>query len=350
MDKLLSVVVPTYNMEALLPRCLDSFILEKEDMDMLEVIVVNDGSKDSSSLIAHEYQRRYPNTFVVLDKQNGNYGSCINAALNMAKGEFMRICDSDDYYYNENLSEYLLVLKNSKADIVFSPCEVYNINGKLIKEMPAYCVKNGEVFNISEIDWRQPEVLRYSGMHCICVKTDNLRKNNYRQLEGISYTDTQFVFYAVLYSETCAFFNKPIYKYFLGREGQTMSLESMKKTNMHLYLNIRNMLDTYMTLKNSIPENKALLLCGSIRACFLSFTIISIANIRRSSEQIKLIQTILEDSKNCKLPCPLNEIENTNIIFRLWYRYHLHPFVIYYMLKFYRTIKRELKKIIYVQR
>lgn len=339
MEKILSVVIPTYNMEALLPRCLDSFILEKEDMEMLEVIVVNDGSKDSSSQIAHEYQKRYPNTFVVIDKQNGNYGSCINAALKVAKGEYFRICDADDYYYNENLSEYLLVLKRSKADIVFSPYVIYNFDDTLNKEMPAYPAKNGEEFNISAIDWRKPEVMRYRAMHCICVKTNILRRNKYRQLEGISYTDTLFIFYSVLYSETCAFFNKPIYKYFLGRDGQTMSLESMKKSNIHFYLNTRNMLDTYMTLDNSIPENKVMLLFGCLGACFSLFAEISIGHIRKSSEQIRLVNDILADANKCKLSCPLNEMAQTSRIFRFWYSYHFPHIAIYYMLIVYSLIR-----------
>ena len=344
MNKILSVIIPTYNMEALLPRCLDSFIIEKEYMDMLDIIVVNDGSKDRSSEIAHDYQTRYPNTFNVIDKKNGNYGSCINEGLKIAKGTYLRICDSDDYYYKENLPEYLQELKSSTADIVFTPFEIFNFDGSLSKGMPAYSVKNGEVFNISEIDWRKPEVLRYRAMHCISVKTENLIKNEYKQLEGISYTDAQFIFYAVLYSNTCTFFNKPIYKYFLGRDGQTMSLESMKKSNMHFYLNARNMLDTYRTLGNSIPENKALLLYGTIKTCFSYFANISIGHIRRPSEKIKLIRTILEDAKKCKLPCPLYEITKTDIIFRLWYSYHLPPVVIYNMHRLYSFLKGSREK------
>ena len=210
--------------------------------------------------------------------------------------------------------------------------------------MSAYSVNNGEEFNISEIDWRQPDVMRYDAMHCICVKTDNLRKNNHRQLEGISYTDAQFLFYAVLYSNTCTFFNKPIYKYFLGRDGQTMSKESMRKSNMHFYLNARNMLDTYMTLDNSISENKALLLYGGIRSCFSFLAKNSIYLIRKSSEQIKLVNNILADAKMCKLPCPLNEITKTDRIFRLWYSYHLPPIVIYNMYRLYSFLKGSREK------
>ena len=110
MEKILTICVPTYNMEALLPRCLDSFIIEEEFMNRLEIIVVNDGSKDRSSEIAHQYEAKYPNSFIVIDKPNGNYGSCVNAALKIARGKYFRICDADDYYISKNLSDYISLL------------------------------------------------------------------------------------------------------------------------------------------------------------------------------------------------------------------------------------------------
>lgn len=72
MEKILTIVIPTYNMQDYLRRCLDSLIVPEEQMQQLEVLVVNDGSKDNSSAIAHEYQKKYPATFRVIDKENGN--------------------------------------------------------------------------------------------------------------------------------------------------------------------------------------------------------------------------------------------------------------------------------------
>ena len=85
MQKLLTIVIPTYNMQDYLHRCLDSLVLyDGTLMEQLEVLVINDGSKDNSSAIAHEYEAKSPNTFLVIDKENGNYGSCINRGLKEA--------------------------------------------------------------------------------------------------------------------------------------------------------------------------------------------------------------------------------------------------------------------------
>lgn len=137
--KLLSIIVPTYNMEALLEKDLNSLVLETEEQRAkLDVIVVNDGSKDRSSEIAHQFADRYPEEFRVLDKANGNYGSCINAALPLVQGKYVRIMDADDSYYTENLPAYLDVLEKQDAELVLSPYDRIDEYGQTTehKELP----------------------------------------------------------------------------------------------------------------------------------------------------------------------------------------------------------------------
>ena len=73
MEKQISIIIPTYNMEAYIGKCLDSLLIP--EFDAVEVLVVNDGSKDRSSEIAHSYADRYPGSIRVIDKPNGNSGS-----------------------------------------------------------------------------------------------------------------------------------------------------------------------------------------------------------------------------------------------------------------------------------
>lgn len=76
-------------------------------MEALEVLVINDGSRDRSSAIAHSYADRYPQTFRVIDKENGNYGSCINRGPKEATGKYIRICDADDWYITIELTKFI---------------------------------------------------------------------------------------------------------------------------------------------------------------------------------------------------------------------------------------------------
>ena len=72
MEKILSIIIPTYNMAALLPRCLDS-LTTSGVLDDLDILVVNDGSTDSSRAVAYSYAERYPQSIKVVDKKNGNH-------------------------------------------------------------------------------------------------------------------------------------------------------------------------------------------------------------------------------------------------------------------------------------
>lgn len=117
MNKILTIIIPTYNMEKYLRRCLDSLIIDEEGMKQLEVLVINDGSKDSSSQIAHEYQDKYPDTYRVIDKENGNYGSCINRGLKEATGKYVKVLDADDWYNTKGLAKHILKLTSLSDDI-----------------------------------------------------------------------------------------------------------------------------------------------------------------------------------------------------------------------------------------
>lgn len=93
--KVLTIIIPMYNMEKYINQCLDSLMVQ--GMERLEVIVVNDGSKDGSLAIARTYESRYPQIFCVINKENGNYGSCINCGLSKATGRYIRVLDADDF-------------------------------------------------------------------------------------------------------------------------------------------------------------------------------------------------------------------------------------------------------------
>ena len=100
-NKLLSVVVPVYKVEKYINKCLDSLIISDEQMNLLEVIVVNDGTPDNSAIMAKEYERKYPNTFRVIDKENGGHGSAWNRGVqeamlgNIMKSNLMILVHTD---------------------------------------------------------------------------------------------------------------------------------------------------------------------------------------------------------------------------------------------------------------
>ena len=92
-DKLLTIIVPAYNVENYIRRCLGSLVTAGNDT---EIIVVNDGSSDNTENIANEYAALYPEIVRVISKQNGGHGSAINTGLQNTKGKYFYTVDADD--------------------------------------------------------------------------------------------------------------------------------------------------------------------------------------------------------------------------------------------------------------
>lgn len=119
MEKILTVVVPTYNAEKYLRDNLESFEIP-ELMQDIEILIVNDGSTDHSLDIAEEYIKRYPETYRVITKENGGHGSGINCGIEHAQGTYFKVVDADDWVEKEAFVSLVKALKASGADVVYS--------------------------------------------------------------------------------------------------------------------------------------------------------------------------------------------------------------------------------------
>lgn len=226
-------------MEKYLNKCLSSLILSDDIIRFLDVLIVNDGSKDQSSDIAHSYQKKYPGVFRVIDKDNGNYGSCVNVGLREAKGKYIKILDADDSFDTSHFGEFVLFLNNTDVDVVFNDMCQECENGEVIKQVS---------FNLPSGIFPLSEVVKNSGrmwMHCVTYKTHNLRDFGYVQTEGISYTDQEWVFLPLALSKSAAYFNKLIYRYLVGREGQTINPQVWNKNFWQELKGLRVMYDEY---------------------------------------------------------------------------------------------------------
>ena len=223
-NKLLSIIVPAYNMEAYLPKCLGSLVLPENSLEeLLDVIVINDGSTDRTSEIAHEFERRYPGVFRVVDKSNGNYGSCINAALPIATGFYVKILDADDSVDPSSLAKLMSVLafekeQNSEAsDLIVTDYDCIDATGKTIRHV-SYRFPSGRNRTLGDATNGNE---RFS-VHSIVYRISVLREVGFRQTEGISYTDTEWIVDPMSKVRHVRYFPVVVSKYLVERPGQTM--------------------------------------------------------------------------------------------------------------------------------
>lgn len=118
MKKILTLIVPIYNTEEYLPKCLDSLIIKEELMTRLDVLLIIDGSPDNAISIAKEYEQKYPQTFRVISKENGGYGSVLSRGIKEATGKYCKVLDSDDWYDNAAFEAFVSQLTQLDTDVV----------------------------------------------------------------------------------------------------------------------------------------------------------------------------------------------------------------------------------------
>lgn len=233
-------------MERYLAQCLDSLLVA--NLNLAEIIIINDGSHDRTSAIAKQYMQKYPDCIRVIDKENGNYGSCINRGIKEATGKYIKILDADDSFYKENFGEFLSFLENIDADLVVSNFKTVDASGKIIKEVNFDDGSASKTVNFDK--FVESTELSNLQMHGVAYLTSNLLALDYYQIEGISYTDQEWMFMPMSRVQKVAYFNKPLYRYLIGRAEQTMMAPPTKHVPPLIRI-IKRMVDQY----NNITEN-----------------------------------------------------------------------------------------------
>lgn len=137
-----SVIVPVYNTEAFLARCLDSLV--GQTLEDIEILVVNDGSPDGSQAIIDDYAARYPGKVVALAKPNGGLGSARNLGITHATGRYIGFVDSDDFVEPDMYGHLYEEAERTSSDVAICRYRHYSLDG-------AYSVVGGN-FPFSEGD------------------------------------------------------------------------------------------------------------------------------------------------------------------------------------------------------
>lgn len=258
MEKQISIIIPTYNMEAYIAKCLDSLLIS--DFDKVEVWVVNDGSEDSSSQIAHSYADRYPESIHVIDKENGNYGSCVNAALPLCTARYVKILDADDSFDTVAFAELVRMLPNIQDDVIISNFVKVNELGFELEKI-VYSNSNIKTNYTYSMDVAATIFFRnYVAMYCLTYKIDIFKTIEYRQSEGISYTDVQWAIVPLSNCENVRFLDLCIYKYLTGRTGQSTEPLVFYKSIPQLIKMLQDMDFLYERLKGMVRQREFLLM------------------------------------------------------------------------------------------
>lgn len=225
---MVSVVVPVYNTEKYLRRCMDALVSQTIGLSELEIIAVNDGSTDGSLSILKEYRDRYPEVVKVFDKTNGGQASARNMGIREAHGDYIGFADSDDYIDKTMFEKMVKLAKQTDADIV--ECHYHSMleDGADEKGDPIY-KEIGTRGHIRACDdpkemFLDPQVSPWNKLYRREVLTDN----KVLFPEGMIYEDTAFYIKSIPYIKKQAYLDEKLV-YYSVRQNSTMTANSGRR-------------------------------------------------------------------------------------------------------------------------
>ncbi len=228
--KLISAAVPCYNSAAYMKKAVDSLLIAGEE---IEIIIVNDGSKDDTARIADEYAKQYPTIVKVIHQENGGHGEAVNAGLRVATGLYYKVLDSDDWFDEKAFKKVLKVLREIVDEgqplDMFIANYVYEKVSENSQKVIDYVgvLPQGKIFTWEEVgNFRQG---KYILMHSVIYRTQLLRDCKLELPKHTFYVDNIFVYQPLNQVKYMYYMNVDLYRYFIGRDDQSVTEENMIK-------------------------------------------------------------------------------------------------------------------------
>lgn len=252
--KKVSVIVPFYNVEKYIDKCLNSLV--NQTLEDIEIIIVNDGSKDNSETIAKEYASKYKNKIIYLKKENGGLSDARNYAIPYATGEYIAFLDSDDYVEVNMYEQMYEKAKKENADIVECDFLWEYPNEKIESKGRIYKDKHDILLNARVVAWNK------------LIKKELIEKTKVKFPYGLRYEDVEFFYKLIPYINKLDIVNKPFVHYVQRDNSISNSQNSRTKEIIDILDNVINYYKEnaiYEEYRNELEYNYArYILCSSL--------------------------------------------------------------------------------------
>lgn len=263
--KYISFVVPCYNSEEYMEKCIKSLLIGKDDV---EIIIIDDGSKDNTGKIADKYQKKYPNIVKAIHQENGGHGEGINVGLKHATGKYFKVVDSDDWLDAKAYKKLLKEVKKIDADLIV--CNyVYTYTDGRKDQTISFANVYDEKKLLTWDDIHRFKLTQYPSLHSVMYKKSVLDKSNIDLPKHVFYEDNLFIYLPLVNTKTIYYLDLDLYRYYIGRSDQSIQESQMIKRSHHQVLVSEKVCTAYDLTK---IENKKLRKLMR-RECILLMTI-----------------------------------------------------------------------------
>ncbi len=231
--KTITFAVPCYNSSEYMDKCIESLLAFDDGNDDIEILIVDDGStKDNTAETADQWHERYPDTVYAIHKENGGHGSAVNVGLANARGRYFKVVDSDDWLDEQAMRVIMKYLRAQSELREACDLVIGNYVYEKVYENTRTAIDYKNVFPTDrEFTWDEVGKFKpsqYLLMHSVIYRTELLRDVKLVLPEHCFYVDNIFVYVPLPTVYSIRYFDVDMYRYFIGREGQSVNEDIMK--------------------------------------------------------------------------------------------------------------------------
>ena len=262
--KLLSFAIPCYNSNDYMEHCIESILPGGDDV---EIIIVDDGSKDETAAIADRYAAEYPDIVKAVHQENGGHGEAVNTGLKNATGKYFKVVDSDDWVDLDSYKKILDKLmefeqENTQIDMLLANYVYEKEGAKRKKVMRQTGFPRNEIFTWSDI--KHIHKGHYILMHSVIYRTELLRSCGLELPKHTFYVDNIYVYKPLPYVRTMYYLDVDFYRYFIGRDDQSVNEQVMiRRIDQQIRVN-KIMIDLY-------AKHESMLSCPQLKEYMLHY-------------------------------------------------------------------------------
>lgn len=323
MEKLLSIIIPTYNAEKFLDKGLTSYIMEDAElMNKLEVIVVNDGTPDNSVAVAQKYVDKYPHVFSIINKENGGHGSGINVGAENATGKYFKVIDADDWVDTAALVRLMKYLDSVETfDALITSFTTYDISKDKYEYQYVKVDDYNRVYNLEELMEYWDDVQRGFSFHGLVYNTEFYTKQNYKLVEKAFYEDQEYATIPLAWATKVRILDDPMYVYRIGDVSQSVSTTSQLKRLPDFEKVLWKMMDFEAVADTCPPGGKEQWIrkLSKYLASIYHITLIKNPNKKDKRKYLKELNAEIER----RSPYVYNSVKNKYKVFVILNKFHM---------------------------
>lgn len=224
MNKLLSIVIPVYKVEKFIDKCIGSVIVPDERLrQLLDIVVINDGTPDNSAVLAREWEKRYPSIVRVIDQENRGHGGAWNHGTELAVGKYLFYLDSDDWFETSELSQLLDFLGRCDVDMVMLDSKTYYAETDTYKDTNRHVELTPErIYDADRFDWLGTgHGYNMTYAHDTVYRTAMMQQYLPLFCEHVMYDDVSLQAIPIAIAKDFVYTPLSVYRYYIGRPGQS---------------------------------------------------------------------------------------------------------------------------------